>query len=379
MRPQRLEYITRQPAHELHGAERQLRYIQGGREDLMYANSRNLPPWAHDNPHGYFRAAERYEGKGRVAFEEWKISLPVELSHRENMALTRDLVDAIAGDRLPVTYAFHDPHTMDGRQQQPHLHVLISARQNDAYTRTPAQHFKRYQADHPERGGAQKDPAFWHRGAIKAHRVMVADILNGHLEQAGHTARVHPDRLVDRGIDRQPEPKLLPSESRQYREQGIITETMQQVLDIRAARVVQRAVEHENARTYWEERKAMVGITREMPMAERLAHVREAREHAITHAPARTPTRDLVQRPEQAVRDLEAYVQTLQRTPDASSAVRSGWRPAPGMTSWRPSRCWPQAKTTVCPQTPRPSATPGRLRAFWRPRTAHRRRAADGG
>ena len=51
-------------------------------------------------------------GRNRVAFEEWKVTLPHELSHRQNMALMRDLVDAIAGTRLPITYAFHDPTTL---------------------------------------------------------------------------------------------------------------------------------------------------------------------------------------------------------------------------------------------------------------------------
>ena len=45
---------------------------------------------------------------------------------------------------------------------------------------------------HPERGGAQKDPAFWHKGAIKAHRMLLSDVVNVHLEYAGLAARVHP-------------------------------------------------------------------------------------------------------------------------------------------------------------------------------------------
>ena len=50
------------------------------------------------------------------------------------MVLMRDLVDAIAGARLPMTYAFHDPDDTGGTRQQPHLHLLISARQNDAHS-----------------------------------------------------------------------------------------------------------------------------------------------------------------------------------------------------------------------------------------------------
>ena len=181
-----IDYITRQPEHGGSAYDRQARYIaREDREDLVYERSRNLPAWAAGNPHTYFRAAERYERVNGVAFEEWKVTLPHELSHRQNLALTRDLVDAIAGTRLPITYAFHDPETLRGTRQQPHLHLLISARQNDAHTRTAATHFKRYNREHPERGGAEKDPTFWHKGAIKAHRVLISDMLNVHLEYAG--------------------------------------------------------------------------------------------------------------------------------------------------------------------------------------------------
>ena len=38
----RLEYITRQPAQVLSAADRQLRYVREGREDLLYERSRQL-------------------------------------------------------------------------------------------------------------------------------------------------------------------------------------------------------------------------------------------------------------------------------------------------------------------------------------------------
>src|SRR5207244_11113057 len=78
----RVANITRQPVHALSRGDQQLRYIQEGREDLVYTQSRNLPPWA-DTPHTYFQAAERYEGKNRVAFTELKISLPREIGRTE--------------------------------------------------------------------------------------------------------------------------------------------------------------------------------------------------------------------------------------------------------------------------------------------------------
>jgi hypothetical protein len=249
------------------------------------------------------------------------------------MALTRDLVDAIAGNTLPVTYAFHDPRTMDKTQQQPHLHVLISARQNDTYARTAAQYFKRYNRTHPARGGAQKDPAFWHRGAVKAHRVLIADVINLHLERAGHEARVHPDSLLNRGIDRQPEPKLLPSESRQYREHGIVSERMQQVLEMRAERQQSLAEEQAQARQYWQGRKLELGLTRDLSPAHQLERITQAREHTITQAPER-PSLDQLREQEQtltrSVKDLQHYVEQVQQV----QAREAAWVPQVGRRGW---------------------------------------------
>src|SRR5437870_5524674 len=172
----RVAYIARQQPLD-RDAEHQLRYIQrADREDLVYTQSRNLPAWAAGSAQTYFRTAEQYEWALGNAFEEWKITLPQELSHRHNMDLMRDLVESIAGDRLPITYAFHCPATMDGTQAQPHLHLLLSGRQEDGIARTPAHHFKKYNRTHPERAGAPKDPALYHMRAVKALRVTIADV-----------------------------------------------------------------------------------------------------------------------------------------------------------------------------------------------------------
>jgi hypothetical protein len=279
--------------------------IDPKREDIVYAGTRNLPSWAQGQSHRFFTAAEQYERKGRVhedgtksrigiAFEEWKLTLPQELSLEQNQALMEDLVQAIAGDTLPITMGFHNPKTLDGTQAQPHLHLIISARQTDDKTRTPAQHFKR-----PDGGGTAKDLRFWHKGAVKAHRVLIADVINAHLEAHGKVARIHPKRLQDRGIERTPEPKLLPSESHAYRTKGKVSATMQQVLTTRAAR--DRIKEQNQARTYWEERKADLGITRDMPMGEKLKVLAQARQEAVHGPPARTPAAQL-QREQRAIK-----------------------------------------------------------------------------
>lgn len=260
----RLAYLTRTTARE-------------GLEDLVYVQSRNLPGWAEGNPQTYFRTAEQYERLNGNAFEEWKVTLPQELSLRQNMDLMRDLVQVIAGDRLPITYAFHCPRTMDGRQPQPHLHLLLSGRQNDGIPRTPAGYFGRVNRHAPQRGGATKDPALYHRGAVKAWRVTISDVINVHLEQAGLAVRVHPARLADRGIPRQPEPKLWPSESAAYRATGYVSPVMARVQAVRAERRQTRAREQAEARDYWAVRKERLGITPGMDVPTCLARIGQAR------------------------------------------------------------------------------------------------------
>jgi MobA/MobL family len=253
----------------------------------------NMPVWAAGSAHTYFAAAEHYErlslGNAQrrgIAFEEWKIMLPHELSRAQNEGLMTHLLDVIAGEALPYMAAFHEPKAMDGKPQ-PHIHLLISARRNDEHARTAEQHFRRFNRKEPARGGAQKDPAFWHQGAVRLHRLMISDVLNLHLEQHGHAARVHPEALKARGIVREPEPRLLPSESNAYRTHKQVSTKLAEVFQSRQARATQPPREQNNARQYWEARKAFLGITRDLPHDQKLAHILLKRHGRIERVPTR--------------------------------------------------------------------------------------------
>jgi hypothetical protein len=123
--------------------------------------------------------------------------------------------------------------------------------------------------------------------AVKAWRVTISDVINMHLERAGLAERLHPDRLEDQGIARKPEPKLLPSESRDYRDTGIVSATMAEVLTIRAERKLTRAEEQASAHDYWEGRKSELGLTDAMNVPARLVVICEARGVLRDHAPAK--------------------------------------------------------------------------------------------
>jgi len=315
----RVAYISRQPVKALDRADQQLRYLgvtEGPqrREDLVATTSHNLPAWADGKPHTYFAAAERYEGVDRVAFTEWKITLPRELSHRENLALAHDLLDASFGTTHPYTYAFHDPVAVDG-ERQPHLHVLWSGRSLDGIDRQPAQFFKRWNAHHPERGGARKDPALNHLGAVFAARQMLCDITNVHLEQHGHAARLDPRSLEERGIDRTPEPKLLPSDSHALKHRFEVTPSMQHVFAHRHERMQHEGAEQAQAQRSWERRELALGLTPGMTMEASLQRIRQARAQAITRTPERRSVSALdheAQTLEHSIGGLQTYTQRVQ-------------------------------------------------------------------
>ena len=277
----RIVYITRQSARTYDPSTRQLRYIAGDREDLVYTNQRNFPQWAKDNPHVFFRAAETYEGGKqathtngqRIMWEEWKVTLPRELSHAENMKLTRDIIDAMCGKNIPVVYALHDPLASD-KGQQPHLHIMLSSRKTDGINRLPSQHFKRWNASDPSKGGAQKSELYAHKGMVKAWRVMLSDITNLHLEATGKKERVSPETLRSQGVKRAPEPKIGTNGG-----QGL----KQAVRNIRARR--DRQKELLATQTYWNVRKARLGFTQAMTQHEKLQAIYAARKELLTQTP----------------------------------------------------------------------------------------------
>ena len=126
-----------------------------GNEQLEATESGNMPLWAQDNPLLFWRAADLYERKNGTVYREHEIALPRELSPEHRAELVRDWVEQELGDRHAYTWAIHNKTALDGGEQ-PHVHLMFSERTNDGIDRDPEQYFKRYNAKHPERGGAKK-------------------------------------------------------------------------------------------------------------------------------------------------------------------------------------------------------------------------------
>jgi MobA/MobL family len=284
----RIRYITRTVGRQAEGsALRQQGTADEAdptREDLVYWRARNLPDWAGADPVVFFRTAEQSTWPSQIAYEEWRCSLPRELSRGQQMDAARDLLTSTFGNRHPYVWALHDTTAADGGRQ-PHVHVLWSSRTLDGLSRSPEQFFRLYNRAHPERGGAEKAREFGSMGAVKAMRVHYTDVMNVHLERAGAKARLHPERLEARGLLRAPEPRLSPADSRALK-RGEITRAMQEVLDHRQRYAVAKSREEGLRQQYWEARKHALGLTREMAPREALERIRAAWTERGDRAPA---------------------------------------------------------------------------------------------
>jgi hypothetical protein len=283
----RVRYLTRalrSEREDVQGrAQRTENHPAPPREDLVFWRARNMPSWAREDPATFFRAAEQYSSPAWIAYEAWTFSVPRELSHVEQIDAASDFLTSTFGQAHPYIWALHDPVAADGGAQ-PHVHVLWSARTLDGTPRTPAQFFRRYNAAHPERGGAQNARELGHFGAVKAARVHYTDIMNLHLERAGSGARLHPDRFETRGIVRTPEPRLSPVDS-QALKRGETTDAMQDVLAHRQHHGLAKRQEQRLALSDWEARKQTLGLTPDLDRARSVEQIREARVRTSRDVP----------------------------------------------------------------------------------------------
>jgi len=275
---------------------------------------KNLPAWAAGSAEQFFQVAEHATSPFQIAFTEWKVSLPREMSREEQLAAVKDFLDAAFGDNHPYVYAVHDPMASDGGRN-PHAHVIWSARTLDGYERPPERFFMRYDRVKPERGGAENDRVFGHFGAVKATRILYTDVMNVHLERGGYEARLHPDALEMRGFDRIPEPHVYPSDSRALKVQGRITDRMRNVMMHRRQYAPDHHEEQYDASRYWEGRCARLGLTRELSYADALRCIQEAR-HTLTHHPMERLSLDVLQAEQQQlaaeIASLETYIAEIE-------------------------------------------------------------------
>lgn len=339
-------------------------------EKLEATEAGNMPAWAQHSPQLFWQAADAHERKGGTTYREFEVALPRELTPEQRLALVRDFVAQELGDRHAYQFAIHTPTATDGGEQ-PHAHIMFSERQRDGIDRDPAQYFKRYNGNNPAAGGARKSFAplesdcdmSTRRGEREAERAQLLQQLrarweqtcNAHLERAGQQERIDMRSYRDRGLDRLPTPKMLPSEgNRAAREAAAIRAEIvelapriaardRQLAEIRAE--VEAVAQRLDARPLFTEGDSK--LLRDMPTAtmrearETLGEARsfakhldarDAREREPKPAPRAPEPAPKVDRSGTDLAQLLAQGERVTAPPSPSVAPQAQPEPAPALT-----------------------------------------------
>ena len=187
------------------------------RDDIVANGYGNLPSWAGDDPRNFWKAAEQYERRNGAVYREATISLPIELSREQNIALAADLVSQLAVGK-PNQHAIHAPKSSISGEANPHLHLMTSDRVDDGVDRPAERFFKRPNAKDPAMGGRRKSSGGRNRMQMRdeliATRELVAETINHHLAINGHAVHVDHRTLKERGVSRVAERYLGPAKIR---------------------------------------------------------------------------------------------------------------------------------------------------------------------
>lgn len=165
---------------------------KGGVEHREIFAPANAPAWMSDRE-TLWNAVEKAEArKDAQLAREVEVALPRELSAEQRLELVRSFVrDEFVARGMVADVAIHNPRPRDG-EERPHAHVLLTMRCLTAEGFGPK-----------ERSWNAKDVLEGWRERWEAHA-------NRALERAGCDERIDHRSYADRGVDREPQPKLGP-------------------------------------------------------------------------------------------------------------------------------------------------------------------------
>jgi MobA/MobL family len=171
----------------------------------VHVESGHMPSWARGDAREYWDAADLYERANGRLYVGGDFALPRGFELQDQIDVAREFVESLtARENLPYTFAIHAGEDRDGREHNPHVHVMISERRNDGIARSPHDWFGRANRDHPDRGGALKSREFHGRGWVERARADLAKIINDKLRELGRDERVDHRSYERQGVHREP-------------------------------------------------------------------------------------------------------------------------------------------------------------------------------
>ena len=144
----KFNYITR---NENFTWEKDVKY-----DDFIFAESVNMPDFANNDPHIFWKSVSENEFISYNEFREIEFTLPHELTIEENIELAQKFAGEVLGNKHPYTLAIHSKPSSEENINNIHCHIIFSERELDGIERNEEQFFKRYNTKNTEKGGAKK-------------------------------------------------------------------------------------------------------------------------------------------------------------------------------------------------------------------------------
>lgn len=180
-------------------------YDDPDRDAAIYIESDHMPEWAEAEAREYWDAADVYERANGRLYVSADFALPRELDTEDQVALAHAFAQELTErEHLPYTLAIHAGQDAEGREHNPHAHLMISERQNDGIARPREQWFRRANSARPDRGGAPKIRTFHGREWMEHARERWATLTNEMLARRGRDERIDHRSYERQGIDLEP-------------------------------------------------------------------------------------------------------------------------------------------------------------------------------
>ena len=161
----------------------------------------NAPAWMHDRAALWSGVEAAEKRKDAQLAREVHFALPRELDAVQRLELIRDFCQReFVGRGMIADLAIHNPSGRDGGKQ-PHAHVMLTTRVLTG------------------EGFGPKERGWNDKTLYEGWRGRWAERANQALERVGRAERIDHRSFAERGIDREPEPKLGPKAARLERQE----------------------------------------------------------------------------------------------------------------------------------------------------------------
>jgi hypothetical protein len=174
----------------------------------------NAPTWTKDRAELWNRVEASEKRKDAVLWREIEVSIPRDLLRDTWQEFITNACQTYIANGAICDVSIHCPRAADGGEQ-PHAHILLTPRALDDSTLSGFANTKNRQLDSMFESGGRHGGK---RGdALQAERTRWAEIMNRFLRDHGSISRVDHRSNADRGIGRQPEPKIGETRMAVYR------------------------------------------------------------------------------------------------------------------------------------------------------------------